>query len=849
MSEHVNITIDDRAVSARAGSTILEAARDARIGIPALCAHPRLGTGGVCRVCVVEVRGCEELVAACETSVAEGMVVQTVSDRVLRARRLAVELLLSDHPVECMSCEGNGECELQALAYQLGIKRPSLESLPRRRGADDSSPVIRRDLDKCILCGRCVAMCNDVDRHDALRMVGEGTDLNVACVSAGDAEQTVPMVESRCVSCGDCVQVCPTAALVEKHMVGRARPWELEATRSMCPFCGVGCRLVLHTTGGQIVRVSGDRDGPANAGSLCVRGRFGCTFVNHADRLTKPMIRRGSRLVEASWDEALDFAAKRLRAAMRKRGKGIGVLGGGMGTNEESYLLQKFARTVLHTNHIDSGAGYVLKTPALKLGGVDECERADTILAIGADPEAMAPVLANAARRAADGTATLILAQPRGGELTRRARHVLMTPVGREDQLLACLVAEVLQQQEQEEGLVRTVWEGLEELRISVQRSGGPAAMEQIQAASRALLKSERLVVLCGDGRLASSLNNLALLLEGCECSICWAQAQCNSVGAALMGLLPDRLPGGVPVTDDAERERLSARWGGPVPGVAGLTEPELLGPSHRESLRALYVVGANPAVRWVSEEVKEALAMIDVLICQDVLFTETAQMADVVLPAASFAEKAGTFTNGAGVVQSFAPALEPPGDAKPDWEIIGRLGLRLGDQVHYNGMDEIRREMAQAMPSYADAFAHGGRLLCPEPTAQRFVPLESVHAAEEPSQDLAFQLAIAPSPVHWRTGAMSRRSPALHALESTAEALLSPADAKAIGVKPGSLVEVSNNVAQIRCAVRLDASAEQGVVVVSPHFAEANPMTLLGDVAVRDGSATCRVKLRKVGR
>ena len=844
MSKQVSITIDGRAVSVGVGLTVLEAAREVGIGIPALCAHPRLGTGGACRVCVVEVEGCAELVAACETSIADGMAVQTASDRVLEARRLAVELLLSDHSVECLSCEGNGECELQALAYQLGIKRPSLESLPRRRGVDDSSPVILRDLDKCIVCGRCVAVCNDVDRHDALRMVGEGVEASVAGVSAADPEQTAPMGESRCVSCGDCVQVCPTAALVEKHLAGRARPWEQEEARSRCPFCGVGCDLVLHTTGGQIARVSGDRDG-----SLCARGRFGCTFVNHADRLTRPMIRRGGRLVEASWDEALDFAAKRLRAAVRKRGNTVGVLSGGMGTNEEGYLLQKLARTVLQTNNIDSRTGYVLETPALKLGGIDECERADTILVIGADPEATAPMLVSAVKRAADGAATLIVAQPSDGELTRWARHVLETSVGREGPLLAGLVAEVLQQQEQEEGLVRTVWEGLDELRASARRGRAGVATEEIRAASRALLESKRLVVLCGDGRLASGLNNLPLLLEGCESSVCWTQAQCNSVGAALMGVLPGHLPDGVPVTDDAERERLSARWGAPVPGAEGLSERELLGPPNRESLRALYVVGANPAARWVSEEIREALSRLDVLICQDVLFTETAQMADVVLPTASFAEKAGMFTNCAGVAQSFSPVLEPPGEARPDWEIIGRLGLRLGAEVHYNGIDEVRLEMAQASPSCADAVTDGGRLLCSEPATPRFVSLESAHEGDEPSPGLAFELVIAPSSVHWRTGAMSRRSPALHALAPTAEARLHPADAETLGAKPGSLVEISNDMAEIRCAAQLDARVAEGVVVVSPHFAEANAMALLGDGTEPDRAATGRGKLPKVGR
>ena len=850
MSNPVELTIDDKTLSVEAGTTILAAARQAGIDVPSLCAHPRLKTRGSCHVCLVAVEGEKELAAACETLAREGMRVRTDSERPRRARRLAVELLLSDHAVECLSCEGNGECELQALAYRMGISRPAFEPLPRRRGTDDSSPVIRRDMDKCILCGRCVAMCNDVDRHDALSIIGERADANVVCVPKP------AMAESRCVSCGDCVQVCPTAALVEKHAAGRGRPWELAAAASVCPFCGVGCGLTLLTRNSQIVRVRGDWDAPANRGSLCARGRFGCTFVNHPDRLREPLIRRAGRLEPVSWDQALDFAAKRLRAVTSAAGQSAGVLGGAACTNETCYILQKFAHTILHTNNIDSGSGYVWETPALKLAGTADCEVADALLVLGADPEATAPVLANAVKRASEQQAALVLVQAMSSGLTGKAGHLLPIPPGAEDAALACIVAEILRAQGLEEGEVRTVWEGLEELAASAQAHEAERAAEslgltpeQIRSACRSLMDAKRVVVLCSEGRLASGLNNLALLLEGRDVRVCWTQAQNNSVGAALMGLLPDRLPGGDAAEDARARKRLADLWSAAMPKTGGMSEEQMLAQSDQPRLRALYVVGSNPAARCASQDAKEFLTKLDLLICQDLFLTETAQLADVVLPAASFAEHTGTFTNLAGRVQPIHRAFAPPGAARPDWEIVCMLGLRLGWHVGYNSVDDIVHEIAQAVPGFREAISEGSRFDLHAASRPRFSQLSPRSPAEPESTAFPFHVLTAPGPVHWRSGAMSRRSPALSALSPRAEALLSPGDVDALELKQGDVVEVSSATSQIQCAFRADAAVPDRVVVLSTHFSEANPMALLGSIANRACVSVGRVQLRRAER
>ena len=347
MADEVTLTIDGRQVKARRGQTILQAALEAGIEIPHLCYHPRLKPTGACRLCVVEVEGARALVASCAAPVAEGMVVHTRSERVIKARRLVLELLLSDHPLDCLTCESAGECLLQKYAYEYGVESSrfvgEVHRLPRLE-----TPFFEYDPNKCILCGRCVAACYDIRGRGVLDFMGRGfatiikPPLDMLHIDAG------------CELCGECVQVCPVGALVEKSRRLRGRTWEVEKTRTVCPYCGVGCEIEVHTKGNRITRVTAPEDAPVNNGSLCVKGRFGFEFVHSDERLEKPLLRRGRRFVEVSWDEALSFVAERLLEIRKKHGPdSIGFLASARCTNEENYLLQKFARAVVGTNNID----------------------------------------------------------------------------------------------------------------------------------------------------------------------------------------------------------------------------------------------------------------------------------------------------------------------------------------------------------------------------------------------------------------------------------------------------------------------------------------------------------------
>lgn len=369
MSDIVTLTINSQRIEARAGATILEAAQAAGIRIPTLCYHPALPPEGACRICVVEVKGQRLLQPACTFPVAEGMDVQTDTPKVRSARKFILELLLSDHPQDCLTCEMCGDCELQALAYEYGIKQSPFSGERRRYPVDDRDPFILRDLEKCVLCRRCVRACSEIQAVDAIGIAYRGFRSKVA--TAFDT----PLLESNCVFCGQCVSVCPTGALIEKDSVGLGRTWEVRKVTTVCPYCGVGCNFDLNVLDGKVIKVTSNWEVGPNKGALCVKGRFGWQFLHSPDRLTTPLLRRdlaeswgftvdqgqqaaqrpwGDEFVPVSWDTALDLIAKRLAAIRQEHGPdSIGFLCSAKCTNEENYLLQKLARAVIGTNNID----------------------------------------------------------------------------------------------------------------------------------------------------------------------------------------------------------------------------------------------------------------------------------------------------------------------------------------------------------------------------------------------------------------------------------------------------------------------------------------------------------------
>jgi len=346
----VQITINGQRIAAQAGSTVLEAARAAGIDIPVLCHHPALEPIGACRVCLVEVARQRALQPACTFKVTEGMEIMTNSSKAEEARRFVLELLLSDHPLDCMTCERAGHCELQDLAYAYGIQYSRFPGRQHDYAIDDSNPFYERDYNKCILCRRCVRACDEINGVEAIGVIQRGFDSKIGTAFDG------LMQDSSCEFCGMCVEVCPTAALVPKLRKGRGRHWEFQKATAICPYCGVGCQLELNVRKGQIVYVSSRWDAASNHGWTCVKGRFGLDFVQHPDRLTRPLIRRtkGGDLEEANWDEALDIVAGKFKEVKEQYGsEAFGALSSAKCTNEENFVMQKFARAVMGTNNVD----------------------------------------------------------------------------------------------------------------------------------------------------------------------------------------------------------------------------------------------------------------------------------------------------------------------------------------------------------------------------------------------------------------------------------------------------------------------------------------------------------------
>jgi len=422
--EMLKLTVDGRSVEVPAGTTVFDAARVAGVEIPHLCHHPALSVAGACRLCLVEVEGARGLVTSCAAPAADGMVVRTDTEKVLWARKAVLEFILADHPLDCLTCERSGECDLQRYAYQYGVTGNEWPGAKRSAEPDATNPFFERDHEKCILCGRCVRMCHEVQGVGAVDFTARGFAAKIT------TPYDLPLEESDCVFCGNCIDVCPVGALTPKLGMRKGRGGDLETVSTTCPYCGVGCRLDLKVAGGRIVRVDGG-DGAANHGLLCVKGRFGWDYVHHPDRLTKPLVRKDGRLVEAEWDEAMDMVVSRLTRIARENPDAVAGLSSAKCTNEENYLLQKVMRAGFGTNNVDHCARLCHASTVAGLAtafgsgamtnSIDEVARADAIFVIGSNTTEAHPVIGVRVKEAVRRGAKLICADPRRIELARLA--------------------------------------------------------------------------------------------------------------------------------------------------------------------------------------------------------------------------------------------------------------------------------------------------------------------------------------------------------------------------------------------------------------------------------------------
>ena len=884
----IQLFIDGRTVSLPQGTTVLEAIRKAGLYVPTLCHDPDLKPFGACRLCIVHIEGMGRLQTACTTPVQEGMVVTTETEEIHRIRRTIIEMALADHPSDCLFCQKSDSCKLLKVARYLGVDKSSVERFHEaslKRPVDTSNPAYDMDPNKCILCGICVRACDELQGLGAIDFAFRGHQTRISPFWA------TPIAISTCQTCGECVERCPTGALTPKQVIFPQRE-----VQTICPYCGVGCAIEIGVKGGDIVRVKGVRASPVNRGGLCVKGRYGLDFITHPDRLTKPLIRKEGvskkmspdeplwAFREATWDEALELLAEKLSETLDRSGfEAVGVLSSAKCTNEENYLIQKFARAVLGTNNVDHcarlchastvvGALAAFGDGAMS-NSISDIDKADLFFVIGSNTTECHPIIGRRLKRALKMNGTkLIVADPRSIELTEIADIHLNQKPGTDVALLNGIMRQIIGEGLQDDRFIKERCEAFEPFMESLD-SYSPEKVEDItrvpgdliRKTARLFGKAKRAIVFYGMGITqhttgtdnVKAIANLLMLtgnLGRNGTGFSPLRGQNNVQGACDMGALPNVFPGYQSVNDPQVRAKFQEAWKKDLSTTSGLTLTDMFRVAQGGRLKALYVVGENPLMSEPDlSHAREAMAKLDFLAVQDIFLTETAQFADLVLPAASFAEKNGTFTNTERRVQLIRKALEPPGEARVDWEIISALATRMGYPMNYGSSADIMLEIAELTPIYGGIShdrltnkwgiqwpcwnrKHPGTPTLHQKTFTRgrgkFHQVYDQPPAERPSKDYPMLLTTGRVLEHWHTGSLSHRSHTLETLIPGSVAEISPFDAARLGIREGDLITINSRRGKVRTKAKETKRVQPGLAFMAFHWGDA-PANLLTNPAV----------------
>ncbi|MEL7212994.1 MAG: formate dehydrogenase subunit alpha [Pseudomonadota bacterium] len=890
MSDVIRFTMDGVEVEAQPGETIWEVANGRGLVIPHLCHKPAPGyrPDGNCRACMVEVEGERTLVASCIREPVDGMVVTTDSARAKTARKMVVEMLVADQPERGVAHDQSSH--LWDMAEANGVSESRFPKLEKERIPllDDSHVAMSVNLDACIQCGLCVRACREVQVNDVIGMAGRGHD------SYPTFDFADPMGDSTCVACGECVQACPTGALmpssvVDATQVGDSKDYDDEV-QSVCPFCGVGCQVSLKIKDGAVKYVEGI-NGPANEGRLCVKGRFGFDYIHHPHRLTKPLIRREdapekglnvdpaspfTHFREATWEEALQKAAEGL-VDLRSYFGGASVAGFGSAkcTNEEAYLFQKLIRQGFKHNNVDHctrlchassvaalmenvGSGAVTAT-------FNEIENADVAIVIGANPTENHPVAATFFKQFAKRGGELIIMDPRGQGLKRHASHMLQFRPGTDVALLNAIMNVIVEEKLYDRQYIEGFTEGFFEFREHI-RAFTPERMselcgitpEMIRDVARTFAGARNAMIFWGMGvsqHIHGTDNARCLIALALLCGqigrpgtgLHPLRGQNNVQGASDAGLIPQVLPDYQSVADSEVRELFRHIWKGTeIDAQPGLTVVEIIDAIYRGEIRGMYIMGENPAMSDPDvEHARKALARLTHLVVQDIFMTETAMFADVILPSSAFPEKSGTVTNTNRQVQVARKAVDAPGEAREDWEIIVEMARGVGLDWDYDDPREVFDEMKMSMrslhhitwkrlekesavtypslsntdPGQAVVFGDGfprraGRAM--------FTPARVTPPAEVPDENFPMILTTGRQLEHWHTGTMTRRAPVLDAVEPEANCSLHPKTLRKLGVEPGGHLKLTTRRGSLVVMARADRAVAEDMVFLPFAYVEA---------------------------
>ena len=871
--ETVQVTIDGQQVEIPSGTSVMRAAALAGKSVPKLCATDSLDPFGSCRLCLVEIDGRKGTPASCTTPCESGMSVTTQSPRLDKLRKGVMELYISDHPLDCLTCPANGDCELQDMAGVVGLRdvRYGYEGHNHLDApTDDSNPYFSFDESKCIACSRCVRACDEIQGTFALTISGRGFDSKVS------ASQGLKFIDSECVSCGACVQACPTSTLQEKTVIELGVP--TRQVKTTCAYCGVGCSFIAELRGNELVRMVPDKNGGANEGHSCVKGRFAWGYASHADRVTEPMIRdhitHDWKVV--SWQEAIDFASKGLKAIQAESGiDAIGGITSSRCTNEEVYVVQKLVRAGFGNNNVDTCArvchsptGYGLKQTFGTSAGTQDfqsVEESDVILLIGANPTDAHPVFASRMKRALRKGAQLVVVDPRKIALVEtphiKAAHHLQLRPGTNVAIVNAMGHVVVTEGLVDKGFVEDrcdmvsfkAWQdfiSLPENSPETLQSMSGVSAEEIRAAAHLFASAPNAAIYYGLGvtehsqgsTMVMAMANLAMAtgnIGRAGVGVNPLRGQNNVQGSCDMGSFPHEFSGYRHVSDESTRELFASLWGTDMRAEPGLRIPNMLDAALSKSFRGIYIQGEDIAQSDPNtDHVTAALTAMDMVIVQDLFLNETAKYAHVFLPGTSFLEKDGTFTNAERRINRVRPVM-PTQTGMAEWEVTCALAQAMGYDMHYDNAAQIMDEIAAVTPTFAgvsfakldavgsvqwpcnDNAPEGTPIMHVEKFVRgegQFITTPYVPTDEKSTRKFPLLLTTGRILSQYNVGAQTRRTN--NVVWHQEDVLdIHESDALERGITDGSWVEVSSRVGATQLRARITDQVPAGVVYTTFHY------------------------------
>ena len=858
--DEINLTINGKKIVCRAGTTVFNAAKENDIRIPSLCHHPHLEPIGACRLCLVEDEN-GRILASCVTPVSENLSVQTDSPNVRAHRKNIIRLLMANHPESCIVCNKGNRCELRKIASQLGVGTYDLYPMPHYTGFEEANPFIIRDLSKCILCGKCIRADHELVGVGAIDYNQRGFRSRPATV------HDRPLEQSSCTFCGSCISICPTGALAVKNVSFAGSPQKEMA--SICGFCGVGCSLVMGIQDNRIVDVNPSPvENSINQSTLCVRGHFAHDFLSSSQRLTTPLLRKNGELSPATWEEAFAVVTDKLFSIKKKNGpQSIAFFGSSKCSLEENYLFQKIARVILQTNHIDNG-GFLTGRSVLnrfqsRLGGMSigplkDLEKAEVVLVLGADPTHSLPVLGYHLKRVSKIKGVpIIVADPRRTDLIPFASLWMPLATQTDYYLINGLAALLYHRKAYDAQFVKRFTQGSDEYfkELSVMNLDQISRVTEIEPEglekAADLLAGKKIVFVVGHGILQQrnglevidALLNLALMtgsLGQRGTGFYFLTMENNALGAWDMGAVPDFLPGRQSLVDNEIRKYWDRAWKIKISPDPGLNIIKMIEAAEEGNLKAMYIMGENP-LRSLPQpgQIRKAFDNLEFLVVQDILDSETVRMADVVLPGAAFSEKAGSFTNLEGRIQSFDPVVSPPGQAKPDWEILSFLGNQMGLPAQYRTIEKIRDEIRELAPLYSQWGKNGNSSWIKEKSdLALFHPDESGESAlfsplvplkeNIRDEDFPFKAILGSWRYHLGSGTRTGSSNRINQMPLSGEIEVSIKDGERLHLLDGDKIRLSSSYGSIERKVKVVRNQKPGLIFVPRAFYENDARNLL---------------------